>query len=414
MRYIIYCRKSTDTEDKQLLSLDAQERELKEIASKYNLEVVQTFRESMSAKNVGRPIFSEMIKMIITKKADAILCWKLDRLARNMIDGGQVIDLLTNGIIKEIKTHEATHTPKDNTILLAVHFGSANQYSRDLSENVKRGMRARVEMGLFPGRPPTGYLSSNNRDEKCLAVIDEQRGNIIKEVFEKIAYENISARKVYDWFIKEKHFKPISNKTFSLGNYYLMLHNTFYYGVFEYPKDSGNWYKGKHEPLITRELFDLVQEKIKEQTLKSDYSSKEFAFTRLLTCSLCGSGITADKRIKTQKNGNKHEYIYYKCTKVRNRNCNFGFIKEIDLIEKLKEIIDTVDINKIQIKEKITTEIKRFKLFQSKLLNQKSNDLFIKDIDIREYVKFILDNGTLEEKRDILGCFKEKININNI
>ena len=193
-----------------------------------------------------------------------------------------------------------------------------------------------------------------------------------------------------------------------------MLHNTFYFGVFEYLRDSGNWYKGKHEPLITKELFDLVQEKIKDQTLKSDYSSKEFAFTKLLTCSLCGSGITADKRIKTQKNGNKHEYIYYKCTKVRDRSCNFGFIKEIDLIGKLKEIVDTVDINKIQIKEKITTEIKRFKLFQSKLLNQNSKDLFIKDIDIREYVKFILDNGTLEEKREILGCFKEKINIENI
>src|SRR5262245_9732768 len=98
MRYIIYCRKSNDSEDRQLLSLDAKERELLDIANKHNLEVVKILRESMSAKSAGRPIFDEIIKMIDSGKADSILCWKLDRLARNFIDGGRIIDSLQRGV----------------------------------------------------------------------------------------------------------------------------------------------------------------------------------------------------------------------------------------------------------------------------------------------------------------------------
>ena len=94
MKYIIYSRKSTDTEDKQVLSLDSQERELLSIAEKQNLEVIKTLRESKSAKEPGRPIFNEMMKMIANGKADAILCWKIDRLTRNPVDGGQIQWLL--------------------------------------------------------------------------------------------------------------------------------------------------------------------------------------------------------------------------------------------------------------------------------------------------------------------------------
>ncbi len=415
IRYVLYARKSTESDEMQALSIDSQVKEMLQIAEREKLKIVEILKESHSAKaSDTRPIFKQILKGIEDNKYTGILTWAPDRLSRNAGDLGSLVDLMDQKKLINIQTYSQKFTnDPSQKFLLMILCSQAKLENDNKSINVKRGMKARVEMGLFPGRPPTGYLVSPNREEKCLAVIDEQRGNIVKEVFEKIAYQNLSARKVYNWLIDEKHFKPISNKNFSLGNYYLMLHNTFYYGIFEYPKDSGNWYKGKHEPLITKELFEIVQEKIKEKTLFSNYmyANKEFAFTRLLTCSVCGSGLTAEERIKTQKNGNVHKYIYYKCTKVRDRNCNFSSIREDNLIKKLHEIVDTVDINKIQIKEKITTEIKRFKLFQAKLLKTKNSDLFIKDIDIREYVKFILDNGTIEEKRDILGCFKEKINI---
>ncbi|MEI6352837.1 MAG: recombinase family protein [Candidatus Nomurabacteria bacterium] len=414
VRYVLYARKSTESDEQQALSIDSQIKEMTAIAERLNLNVISIKKESHSAKASGqRPVFKELLEEINKGIYNGILTWAPDRLSRNAGDLGTVVDLMDEKKLIHIQTYGQTFSNSPNEkFLLMILCSQAKLENDNKSINVKRGMRAVVEMGLFPGRPPTGYLPSKNVDEKCLAVIDEPRANIVREVFEKIAYQNISARKVYDWLIKEKHFKPISNKTFSLGNYYLMLHNTFYYGVFEYPKNGGQWYKGKHIPIISKEVFDLAQKNIKNQTLRSgNYEDKEFAFTKLLTCSYCGSGITADEKIKKQKNGNIHKYIYYRCTKVRNRDCEFKSIREEDLIEQLKNIVDTTDINKIHIKEKISNDIKRYKLFQAKFSNQKINNLLIKNIDIQEYIKFILDNGKMEEKREVLGCFKDKINI---
>jgi DNA invertase Pin-like site-specific DNA recombinase len=110
MKYILYCRKSTDTEDRQVLSLDSQERELLDIAKRHNLSVVKVLRESMSAKSAGRPIFDQMMKMIDSGKADAILCWKLDRLARNFVDGGKVMQWVID-TADSIKTSDFQATP---------------------------------------------------------------------------------------------------------------------------------------------------------------------------------------------------------------------------------------------------------------------------------------------------------------
>ena len=129
MNYVIYCRKSTDTEDKQVLSIDAQERELLELAKKENLTVVTIFKESRSAKDLGRPVFAEMIEFLRKGKAQGIITWKIDRLARNLVDGGTVIDLLQRSVIGVIRTHDRTCLPSDNVLMLAVEFGMANQYS---------------------------------------------------------------------------------------------------------------------------------------------------------------------------------------------------------------------------------------------------------------------------------------------
>src|SRR5882672_3661151 len=184
MNYIVYCRKSTDTEDKQVLSLESQERELIEIAEKQNLKVIKIFRESMSAKDVGRPVFNQMMKMIMSGKANGILCWKLDRLARNMIDGGLVMDLLQKSVIKEIRTYESIHLSSDNVLMLAVHFGMANQYSRDLSQNVKRGNRAKLERGEWPNHAPYGYI--NDKLNKTV-IPDPKSFHYVRKMFELYA-----------------------------------------------------------------------------------------------------------------------------------------------------------------------------------------------------------------------------------
>src|SRR5205807_7027834 len=146
-------------DDRQALSIVAQLSELNAIAAANNLSVVQTFTESKSAKEPGRDVFNEMLRRIEVGEADSILTWKLDRLARNFDDGGRIIGMLQRGVIKEIRTFEKTYLPTDNVLTIAVEFGMANQYVRDLSANIRRGIREKIRRGISCAKAPLGYFN---------------------------------------------------------------------------------------------------------------------------------------------------------------------------------------------------------------------------------------------------------------
>lgn len=412
IKYVLYARKSTESDELQALSIDSQIKEMKQLAEREKLYIVDIKRESHSAKASGqRPVFQEILGDIRSGKYTGILTWAPDRLSRNAGDLGSLVDLMDQRKLIHIQTftQKFTNDPSQK-FLLMILCSQAKLENDNKSINVKRGLRARVEMGLWPCRPPTGYLSSNSKDRKAVAEIDEERANIIRQVFEKIGYDNWTGMKTYRWLTDEIKFKTEFNKPLSLGNFYRLLENHFYYGVFEYPKGSNQWYKGAHTPIIDKTLFELVKQNITDNSLEKKDKQKEFAFTKLLTCSLCGSGLTADEKFKKLKDGSVNRHVYYKCTKVRDKDCKFGYINEENLIKQLQTIIDTVDLNKLAIKEKIQKEVIRFKRFQNRLLKQKA-PITLKEIDIREYVKLILEEGGIEEKREILGCIKEKISI---
>ena len=168
LRYYIYCRKSSESEDKQVLSLESQLTELKRLSERLNLSVIDVFTESQSAKSPGRPQFDRMLKLITQKKGDGIICWKLDRLARNPIDGGQITWLLQKGIIKHIQAFDRGYFPEDNVLLMNVEFGMANQFILDLSVNTKRGQRAKIQEGWIPHKQPVGYIN-NIYNQLCVA-----------------------------------------------------------------------------------------------------------------------------------------------------------------------------------------------------------------------------------------------------
>jgi hypothetical protein len=190
-----------------------------------------------------------------------------------------------------------------------------------------------------------------------------------------------------------------------------MLHSQFFIGKFEYPQGSGKWYKGDYEPLIPEKLFKDVQ-KVLDLAPKKEWGYKDFHFVRTMTCGGCGSGITAEEKFKHQQNGNTHRYVYYKCTRKRDETCKNAVINEDDLVEQLKTLIDDLDIQVVPMKEKIASEVRRFKLFQQMLVGTKAQ-IAVKDIDIRNYAKFILQEGTIEEKREFFSCLKTKITLSN-
>ncbi len=305
MRYIIYCRKSTESEDRQVMSLDAQKTELLEIAIRDNLKVIKIFEESQSAKSLGRPIFAQMIKMITSGKADAILCWKEDRLARNLIDGGQIIDLLQKNIIKEIRTYQGIHLPKDNVLMILVHFGMANQYSRDLAENVKRGNRESLRQGRWPFQVPFGY----SRDSSTKQLFPNDKSHWVKRIFELYASGTKSFEDISDMLYEEGLRTKSGGKMF-LGSIHRHINNKIYYGIMA---KNGEEYLGKFEPIVSKELFDRCQEVI-NQASRPKQKTLFFPLRGSMRCKECGCMLTASL---------KRGHRYYYCTNGKG-NCEQG------------------------------------------------------------------------------------------
>lgn len=414
VRYCLYARKSSeDSSEKQALSVDSQVKEMLSIAERENLEIVDIRRESHSAKDSGqRPVFSEILRDLQTGRYTGILTWAPDRLSRNAGDLGSLVDLMDQKLLLEIRTYgQHFRNSPNEKFLLMILCSQAKLENDNKSINVKRGLRTRCEMGLWPAPAPMGYLNEMKVDRKGYVYVDPERGHIIKKMFEKVAYEKWSGRKLYHWLKFELNFKtPNGNKGLTLSNIYIILSNHFYYGTFEFPKNSGVWYKGIHEPIITKELFDLSQEQMRKQIIRVE--SKEFAFTKLITCGLCGSGICADEKFKKMKNGNIHRYCYYGCTKSRDKNCKCGYVEEGELIRQFIDLMDTINLDEISIKEKMKAEVERFKKFQRTILGSKEK-IEVKDIDLRNYAKYVLKEAPDVEKRELLSCIKGQIILAN-
>ena len=362
LRYFIYCRKSSESEDRQILSLESQLNELKDLSERLNLSVVDIFTESQSAKSPGRPRFDKMIKLISQKKADGIICWKLDRLARNPIDGGQITWLLQKGIIKHIQTFDRGYSPEDNVLLMNVEFGMANQYVLDLSKNVKRGMKTKAEKGWRPALAPLGYLNDRSQEKGNAKIIkDPDRYDLVKQMWEMMLTGNYTPPKIADIANKRWGLKSLKGRPINKSTIYQLFSNPFYSGWFEYPGGSGNWHKGNHEAMTTSEEYERVQVLLRRKG-KPRLKKHEFAFTGLIRCGECGAMVTAEEKnqVICSKCKNKFSsnntsecprchtliekmqkpvilhYVYYHCTKQINPNCTQGSI----VVEELEKQVD--------------------------------------------------------------------------
>lgn len=407
--YCLYARRSTTAEDTQVLSIDSQVKEMLQLAEREKLEIVEIKRESHSAKETGqRPVFNEIIEEIKAGKYNGILTWAPDRISRNAGDLGRVVDLMDQGILKDIRTYGQQFGNNPNEKFLFMILGSQAKLENDNKTiNVRRGLKTRAEMGLYPCCAPTGYLSDNRTDHICEKVLDPIRAPLIKQVFEKVGKERWSGRKVYGWLKDDMRFTTKNGKSLSLSNIYNLLRNPFYCGVFEYPKGSGSWYVGRHESLITRELYQAVQEKMAEEK-RPKTKFKEWNFTNMMVCGFCTSGITAQEKSKPLKNGDTAWYIYYSCSGSKDRGCKNPYIREDRLIELLIEIVDQISIDEIGARHLIEREVSRYNKLQSAMRGKKERVL-ADEMDLRKYAKYLLKEGTRDEKRELLSHLKNRI-----
>jgi DNA invertase Pin-like site-specific DNA recombinase len=410
LKYCLYARKSSEAEERQALSIDSQIKEMLTLAQRDGINVVDMYRESHSAKDCGmRPVFNELINDIRIGKFNAILVWHPDRLSRNAGDLGALVDLLDQKKLIEIRTHSQRFTNNPNEKFLLMILGSQAKLENDnKSINVKRGLKTRVEMGLWPSVAPTGYLNHPDRNMKCQVIVDPLRSHVIKLMFEKAAYNDMSTRKLFHWLKDELKFTTRNGKPLTISNIQVILRNNFYMGLIEYPRKSGKWYAGKHEPIISQELFKRVQERL--DSFKSEKTDHEFAFTRLMKCGMCKSGITAQEKHKNIRDGTVRKYIYYGCTRFHDKNCKNTYLREEELVQQLLEIVDRIDINQVGMKARLEKEIEKYSDFRNRVLGMTDEEKIKQSrLDLRGYMKYILEKGSLEEKRELMQSFTSKL-----
>ena len=334
-KFFLYARKSTDIEDKQILSIEAQITELRAFAKQNNLDIIEEFIEKQSAKIPGRPIFSAMLKKIENGEANGILSWHPDRLARNSVDGGKIIYLIDCGRIVTLKFPQFwfESTPQGK-FMLNIAFGQSKYYIDSLSENVRRGLRQKVRRGEYPGPAPIGYI---NDPRTKTVIVDRKKTKIIKQAFELYS-KNHSCFEDIANFLAQNGILRRSGKIWHKDRVKYLLTNPFCYGHFRYAKEV---YEGKHEPIIAKKLFDKVQEVLKQRGRPRHKTEIEpQIFCGLLHCGSCGMMITGEYRVKKQKNGNVHDYIYYHCTK-KNKSikCPEPCIRQEELDKQISSLL---------------------------------------------------------------------------
>lgn len=413
LRYCLYVRKSSEQSERQALSIDSQIAEMQAVATRDGFLIADIKRESHSAKESGqRPVYNQMIQELGSGKFNAILTWAPDRLSRNAGDLGSIVDLMDQGKLIEIRTASQRFTNHPNEkFLLMILCSQAKLENDNKSVNVKRGLKTKVEMGYRPNMAPLGYLHDKYAPKGERRIfIDPERGPVIKEAFQKIAYEGWTGRDLKHWMDVEKGFRTRKGKRISLSMIYRMVDNPFYTGRYEFPRGSGKWFEGKHEILITQEVFDRACECMKGDPRKTLIGTKEFAFTKMFRCGSCGSGISPDEKIKRLKDGTIRRYVYYGCSKKWMTGCKEPWIREEELMDQLLKIIDKVDIQELKAVDRIKEELERVqKMIKS--LGGHADQLIdsIPKIDARSCAKYILKEGTREEKRDLLAHLRNEI-----
>src|SRR3989344_1059384 len=365
-KYIFYKRKSDDSEDRQILSISSQDRVVRESVTGFSgLSVICNYEESQSAKRPGRPKFNEMCERLERGEAKYIICWQLNRLARNPPDGGRIIWLVQNYGIKII-TPSKTYDSND-ILLMWVEFAMSNQFIIDLRKNTMRGLGDKLNSGIAPILAPIGYYNDTTKKQGLRDILcDEQRFPLVRKMWDLLLTGNYAPPRILniatnEWGLRQRNGRPLSR-----SKIYEIFRNIFYTGKF-YLYSGKLHDNGVHKSMITIEEYEKAQKILgRRGTFKFRLSEHTFAFNNSIISCTCGSSITAHERYrkvcpqchlkynsvvneKCPKCGalapTKTSYFcYYHCSRKKDPDCKQPAATPKDLNEQFDQIISLLTL----------------------------------------------------------------------
>lgn len=420
VNFCLYARKSTESDERQAMSIDSQVKEMKAMAERDGLFIKEIRQESHSAKSSGlRPVFNQLLTDIREEKFNGILTWAPDRLSRNAGDLGSLVDLMDQKKLVKIQTYSQSFSNNPNEkFLLMILCSQAKLENDQKGLNVKRGLRAKCEAGWRPNMAPLGYLNVMNNNRIGYVKLDPDRAPTVKQIFNRVAEKGHSGRVLKRW-LDQIGFTTRSDKPIALSKIYTILRNPFYYGEFEF---DGKKYKGNHEPLITKELFDKVQRRLIAPD--REWNKQVFPFKHLCICGSCGASVVGEEKYRELKSGGFRKHVYYHCSRSKDYECNEPYIPEEDLIKQLMAHIDELKLDEIELAHQLKQDIDKFHRLRSEVLNEEFISGNLRELDydafnhvnkdmVKEYMIHVLRVGTAEERNHVLSAIKTKFILHN-
>ena len=341
-QYVIYARKSTESEDRQVLSIDSQIQSMRELALRHGVQVADVLTEMRSAKAPGRPVFGDLMRRVRRGQINGILCWKMDRLARNPYDAGLVLQAQLDGQLERIITSDGVKTSDGNDRLLGTfEFALATKFIDDLKANVRRGNIARYQRGWPNFRPPAGYLE----DPIAKTIVpDPRRFDLIRRSWDLLLTGTIRPSQILrtlnlEWGYRSRQTKRRGGGPMSLSGLYGVFANPFYKGLFLIGTET---WKGAFQPMVSEEEFARGQE-ILGRAARPRPVHHEFAFAGMLHCATCGRALVAEAHIKASGK----RYVYYRCHRRRaDEVCHEPAVPESVLREQLAADLSRMSLSK--------------------------------------------------------------------
>lgn len=347
MKYFLYTRKSTEEEERQVLSLSSQVDKAHEIFP--DLDIVELPPEAASAfKPNNRPVFNDMLRRLDDGEAHGVIAWHPDRLSRNELDAAAITYRVRTGAILELKFCSYTFDNSPEGMMMLQMTMSQSQYSSaKLSKDVKRGYEKKLSLGWKPGVAPSGYLNVGDYKGEKTIEPDPDRFLLVQRMWRLVLTGIYSVPEILNTANSEWGFTTRTTRNGKHGGtplsrsaLYAIFTNPFYYGSFLH---NGQLIQGSHKPMITEAEYDRVQS-ILGRKGRPRPKTHLFAFRGLMTCGECGCTITAEKKTKYIKStGETKEYTYYHCT--RKRPCSQRqSVSEASLNEQVSDILSGITI----------------------------------------------------------------------
>lgn len=332
---LIYARVSSREQEETGYSLDAQEKLLKEYGGKNTINVVKVFRvsESASGKQI-RKTFNEMLQYARTHGIHIILCEKIDRLTRNLKDAASISDWISEDERNEVHFVKESFVVNKNTrahenLVWDMKVAIARFYTNNLSEEVKKGQKEKLSQGQFPARAKIGYVTTGEKGHKN-HIIDPVMAPLVQKAFELYSTGNYSVKALVEIMYTEG-LRGRTGKKIGKSRLYDILSESYYYGAIEW---GGKLTPGKHDPLITKELFDSVQSLLNRKFKVPQYKKHLPVFKAKISCEECGGIITWE----TQKG-----HWYGHCAHYKSQKCTQNtYLRQEKVEEKLFPYFDNV------------------------------------------------------------------------